>query len=147
MNPEITSKTETMTESEKKKIDVNVADSGSLAPMPSKDGSGEQWQQIKDQAIDILSDLPDYLGGFFNQYQKPIVTIGLLVAVIVTMRVTLAVVDSINDIPLLAPTFELIGMGYSAWFIYRYLLQASSRQELWREINSIKESLLGRKSS
>ncbi|HIK11227.1 MAG TPA: CAAD domain-containing protein [Oscillatoriaceae cyanobacterium M33_DOE_052] len=147
MNPEITSKTETMTESEKKKIDVNVADSGSLAPMSSKDGSGEQWQQIKDQVIDILSDLPDYLGSFFNQYQKPIVTIGLLVAVIVTMRVTLAVVDSINDIPLLAPTFELIGMGYSAWFIYRYLLQASSRQELWQEINSIKESLLGRKSS
>ncbi|WP_199249417.1 CAAD domain-containing protein [[Phormidium] sp. ETS-05] len=146
MNPEITSKTETMTESETKKMDVNVADSGSLAPMSSPDGSGEQWQQIKDQVIDILSDLPDYLGGFFNQYQKPIVTIGLLVGVIVTIRVTLAVVDAINDIPLLAPTFELIGMGYSAWFIYRYLLQASSRQELWREINSIKESLLGRKS-
>ena len=146
MNPEITSKTETMTESETKKMDVNVADSGSLAPMSSPDGSGEQWQQIKDQVIDILSDLPDYLGGFFNQYQKPIVTIGLLVGVIVTIRVTLAVVDAINDIPLLAPTFELIGMGYTAWFIYRYLLQASSRQELWREINSIKESLLGRKS-
>ncbi|GAB4279102.1 MAG: CAAD domain-containing protein [Oscillatoriaceae cyanobacterium] len=146
MNPEITSKTETMTESEKQKMDLNVADSGSLAPMSSPDGSGEQWQQIKDQVIDILSDLPDYLGGFFNQYQKPIVTIGLLVGVIVTIRVTLAVVDAINDIPLLAPTFELIGMGYSAWFIYRYLLQASSRQELWREINSIKESLLGRKS-
>lgn len=147
MNPEITSKTETMTESETKKIDVNVADSGSLAPMSSPDGSGEQWQQIKDQVIDILSDLPDYLGGFFNQYQKPIVTIGLLVGLIVTIRVTLAVVDAINDIPLLAPTFELIGMGYSAWFVYRYLLQASSRQELWQEINSLKESLLGRKGS
>jgi hypothetical protein len=51
---------------------------------------------------------------------------------------------AINEIPLLAPTFELIGLIYSGWFLYRYLLKASNRQELFQDINSIKDQVLGK---
>ena len=136
-----------MAETEIDKMDLKVEDSGSLAPVSSSsEESGQQWEQIKDQALEILSDLPDYVGGFFNQYQKPIITIGLLLGVLIAIRVTMAVVDAINGIPLLAPTFELIGLGYSIWFINRYLLKASARQELLQDVNSLKEQLFGQKS-
>ncbi|WP_243903127.1 CAAD domain-containing protein, partial [Aetokthonos hydrillicola] len=47
------------------------------------------------------------------------------------------------DIPLVAPTFELIGIGYSVWFVYRYLLKASTRQELTDEIAGLKTQVVG----
>lgn len=72
---------------------------------------------------------------------------GLIVAAIVAVKVLLAVLDSLNDIPLVAPTFELIGIGYSAWFVYRYLLKASTRQELTHEITTLKSQVVGQEDS
>ena len=99
------------------------------------------------QVLETFSELPAIITGFFGQYQKPIITLGIIVALIVTFKVTLAVVESLNDIPLLAPTFELIGIIYSIWFIYRYLLRASSRQELSAEIQVWKDQILGNNPS
>lgn len=144
MDPEMKPTSE-MADVETMDMDVNTDDSGSLSTVASKEESGQQWDNIKDTVVDILSELPDYVGGFFNQYQKPIVTVTLLIAVLVTIKVTFAVVDAVNEIPLLAPIFELVGMGYSIWFVYRYMLRASTRQELWQDINGIKSQYLGAK--
>ncbi len=144
MDPEMKATSE-VTDVETMGMDVNPDDSGSLSTVTSQAESGQQWDNIKNTVVDILSELPDYVGGFFNQYQKPIVTVTLLIAVLVTIKVTFAVVDAVNEIPLLAPIFELVGMGYSIWFVYRYMLRASTRQELWQEINSIKTQYLGAK--
>jgi hypothetical protein len=144
MDPEMKATSE-VTDVETMGVDVNTDDSGSLSTVAAKEESGQQWDNIKNTVVDILSELPDYVGGFFNQYQKPIVTVSLLIAVLVTIKVTFAVVDAVNEIPLLAPIFELVGMGYSIWFVYRYMLRASTRQELWQEINEIKTQYLGGK--
>ena len=105
-----------------------------------------QTQQIKEQIISILSELPAYIGAFYEQYKSPLTVVGVIVASIISLKVLLGVVDELNDIPLLAPTFELIGIGYTAWFIYRYLLRSSNRQQLGQEIQAIKEQILGKKS-
>lgn len=42
--------------------------------------------------------------------------------------------DALDDIPVVAPTFELIGIGYSVWFVSRYLLKASNKQELAQKL-------------
>jgi hypothetical protein len=112
----------------------------------SPTAGADQIQQIKDQILSVLSELPAYASSFFGEYQKPIVTVGLIVGTLITIKVTLAVLEALNDIPLLSPTFELIGMGYTAWFIYRYLLRASNRQELVAELESFKEQIFGRKA-
>lgn len=139
-NPKVTaSEAET-----KPKVDVVTEEGGFLMSSSSGDSSGE-WQKIREQVINILSELPGYVSKFFGEYQKPIITIGLIVSTLVTIKVMLAVVDAINDIPLLSPTLELIGIGYSAWFVYRYLLRASNRQELVKEIRAIKEGVVGNK--
>ena len=131
----------------KQDVGVNPTEGGSLAERPTSDETSDQFQDMKNQILEVLSELPAILAGFFGQYQKPIVTIGLIVAAIITLKVMLAIIESLNDIPLLAPTFELIGIVYSGWFIYRYLLRASNRQELSVELQAWKEQLLGDKSS
>ncbi|MCU0545383.1 MAG: CAAD domain-containing protein [Oscillatoriaceae cyanobacterium Prado104] len=105
-----------------------------------------QAQQIKEQVISILSELPAYIGSFYEQYKSPLTVVGVILASIVSLKVLFGVVDELNDIPLLAPTFELIGIGYTVWFVYRYLLRSSNRQQLAQEIQALKEQILGKKS-
>lgn len=106
--------------------------------------SQDQWVKYGEQISSFLATLPEYAGAIFNRYKQPLTVLGLIVAAIVTLKVVLAILDALNDIPLLAPTFELIGIGYSGWFIYRYLLKASSRQELTSEITTIKKQVVGK---
>jgi hypothetical protein len=116
---------------------------GAITKIESKSQSQEEWLKYGEQVSSFLATLPEYLGSLFNQYKQPLVTLGLIVAAIVTVKVVLAVLDALNDIPLVAPTFELIGIGYSVWFVYRYLLKASTRQELTHEIAGLKTQVVG----
>ncbi|MGH1392931.1 MAG: CAAD domain-containing protein [Trichormus sp.] len=116
---------------------------GTITKLQPPVESQEQWVKYGEQISQFLATLPDYVGNFFNQYKQPLVTVGLIVGSLVAVRVLLAVLDALNDIPLVAPTFELIGIGYSAWFVYRYLLKASTRQELNSEITTLKSQVVG----
>jgi CAAD domains of cyanobacterial aminoacyl-tRNA synthetase len=129
------------------KVDLPSSDYDSLGSLPSSSEANEQWQKFVAKFSDFLADLPDYLTEFFGKYKRPIITIGLVFGSIVAVKLTLAILSSLNDIPLLAPTLELIGFGYSAWFVYRYLLRASSRQDLSKDFNTLKEQVLGQNSS
>lgn len=127
----------------KVEITVEQTDTAPLAKLPPAGQSTSQWQEYLDQFLGYLSQLPDFLGDFVGEYQKPLVTVGLIVGAFVTVKVTLAVLDSLNDIPLLSPFFELVGIGYSGWFVYRYLLRASTRKELGDELQTLKGQFLG----
>lgn len=105
----------------------------------------QPWQEWVQPVTDFLSDLPDELGKFFADYKQPLITIGLFIAALVTVKLTFALIGAINEIPLLAPGFELVGISYTAWFVYRYLLKASNRDELLGEFNSLKSQILGKK--
>ncbi|MGC9527917.1 MAG: CAAD domain-containing protein [Limnospira sp.] len=128
------------------KIDASTEAGGTMTPPSDTAPATDQFEEIKQKVVVFLSELPGYVSRFFGEYQRPIVTILLIVAAIVTVKVLFAVVDALNDIPLLAPTFELIGMGYAGWFVYRYLLKASTRQELVDEVNAFRQQILGNKS-
>ncbi len=117
---------------------------GSITKVQPSAQSQEQWLKYGEQVSGFLATLPDYLGSFFNRYKQPLISVGLIVTAIVAVKVVLAVLDALNDIPLVAPTFELIGIGYSAWFVYRYLLKASNRQELTNEIATLKSQVVGK---
>ncbi|KAF5190558.1 Pentatricopeptide repeat [Thalictrum thalictroides] len=52
-------------------------------------------------------------------------------------------VGAINSVPLLPKIMELVGLGYTGWFVYRYLLFKSSRKELATDIESIKKKIAG----
>ncbi|PSB04819.1 CAAD domain-containing protein [Merismopedia glauca] len=131
-------------EASKPKIEVKVDTGGALAQFSAPNTTKVQLQELSNQASQILSELPDYIGQFLSNNQKPLITVGLILGAFVTLKVTLALLGAVNEIPLLAPTFELIGISYTAWFVYRYLLQASSRQELSQEVENFKSQFLGK---
>jgi len=105
--------------------------------------SSTQWQEYGERVAGFLQDLPRYVSQFFSNYKGPLGTVGLILAVVVTVKVTLALLDALDDIPLIAPTLELIGLAYTTWFVYRYLLSAASRQELSQDFQNLKEQVFG----
>ncbi len=89
------------------------------------------------QIFSFLEGLPGYVGSWFNKYKQPIISIGVICGVAIALRVVVAILDALDDIPVVAPTFELVGVGYSVWFISRYLLKSSTRQELAQKLEGV----------
>ena len=119
---------------------------GKMVPKVNLPSTDKGWQDWVDQIFEFLAKVPDYLAHFFSDYKKPLGTLGLIVLGAVTVYITLAVLDAVNDIPLLAPIFEVVGMGYTGWFVYRYLLRESSRAELLTEFDALKSQVVGKNS-
>ncbi|MBA0796316.1 hypothetical protein Gohar_007093 [Gossypium harknessii] len=62
---------------------------------------------------------------------------------IVAVWLSSILVGAINSVPLLPKIMELVGLGYSGWFVYRYLLFKSSRKELATDIEALKKKIAG----
>lgn len=103
-----------------------------------------QIRRVSDQVLSRFGELPKYFSEFVDEYRRPLIALGLFFGVFVAIKLTLAILDAINDVPVLAPLFELIGLIFTGWFILRYLLKASNRRELTSEMNALKDQVLGR---
>ena len=114
------------------------------AKLPRPEKPIAQSQQIWDRVAYFLGELPDEVDKFFANYQRPMVVVGLLLVAIIALKVLIAVVGTLNSFPLVKPTFELVGMGYTLWFVCRYLLTSVKRQELVATTRSLKEQVVGK---
>ncbi len=124
-------------------IGLSTETPGAITNPSPADQPVTQWL---DMGKDFISKLSDYVTEFISDNEKLLVNLLLFFLAVVAVRVILAVLAAINDFPLLAPLFELIGLGYTSWFVYRYLWQESSRKELKDEFEVLKSQVMGRNS-
>lgn len=117
--------------------------SGAISPT-TPPATDRPWQEWLDPASEFLGKLPDRVMKFFSDYKQPLTVVLLIVGGGVTVYLVLALLDAINDIPLLAPIFELVGIGFAIWFVLRYLIGSQNRQELMGEFKTLKEQILGK---
>ena len=129
-------------ESRYEPIKVEVVSHG--AQLPRQNKSLAQVEQIWNQGARFLSELPDQVGKFFGNYQRPLTVVALIVVALIAIKVLLAAISAVNSFPLVKPSFKLVGIGYSIWFVYRYLLLSANRQELGTVTRSLKEQFVGK---
>lgn len=98
-----------------------------------------QGRQFGNNITVFFSEIPENISRFFQKYKQPITNILLGLSALIAVRVLFAVVAALNGIPLLAPTFQLIGILYSVWSINRYLLKKPNREELVKKFQSISQ--------
>ncbi|KAJ0974911.1 hypothetical protein J5N97_016876 [Dioscorea zingiberensis] len=91
------------------------------------------------QSDDLLEDLKQKWDAIENKSTVFLYGGGALVAVWLSS----VVVGAINSVPLLPKIMELVGLGYTGWFVYRYLLFKSSRKELADDIEDLKKKIAG----
>ncbi|PIN01562.1 hypothetical protein CDL12_25930 [Handroanthus impetiginosus] len=90
-------------------------------------------------ADELLKDLQEKWDAIENKSTVLLYGGGAIVAVWLAS----IVVGAINSIPLLPKIMELVGLGYTGWFVYRYLLFKSGRKELVSEVEAIKKKIAG----
>ncbi|KAL1830325.1 hypothetical protein ACET3Z_008737 [Daucus carota] len=88
---------------------------------------------------EILTDLKEKWDAIENKSTVLLYGGGAIVGV----WLSATLVGAINSIPLLPKIMELVGLGYTGWFVYRYLLFKSSRKELAMDIESLKKKIAG----
>jgi hypothetical protein len=116
-----------------------------LGASDSTDETAEQLKQILARVLDLLGSAPAYLSEFVDKYRQPLVYAGIIFTSVVSVKLTLAMLSAVNEIPLMAPLFELIGIAYTIWFGLRYLLKADGRADFKGEVKTIKDQILGAK--
>lgn len=89
------------------------------------------------------SSVPPSAAEGWQQYKKPAVVLGLIFALILLAKVVLTILDAVDDLLLISPLLQLIGIGYTGWFIYRYLLRAGDRQEFLQQVSELKQQVMG----
>lgn len=88
------------------------------------------WKQI----VTIFAELPDQFNYFFQKYGQGF-TVGVsLIGVVIAFKILTTILGALHSLPLVSPTFQLIGLFYSLWFIYRNIILSDQREVLLEEI-------------
>lgn len=103
----------------------------------------QDGRRLANQINTFLEQFLQSTGQFFRTNQRALRGIGLILAVLITTKILFAMLDALDDIPLLPTLLELVGVSYAIWFISRYMMKASTRQELAQKLQSIKEKVTG----
>jgi valyl-tRNA synthetase len=78
-------------------------------------------------------EIPPVVDNEYNEYPKyldGIKIIAITIVALIGLKVAVFVGNTALDIPLFGTSFEIIGLGYTGWFIIRHLLNAEARGEL-----------------
>ncbi|KAL6783772.1 CGL129 [Auxenochlorella protothecoides x Auxenochlorella symbiontica] len=119
----------------------------SWAPRPtSRPALVRAQKNIRPTANDANVDVDKYVKDLQAKWDKvdnktSVVVYG--VGALVLLWLSSTIVGALNSVPLVPRLLELVGLGYTGWFTYRYLLFKSSREELLDDIESLKSKIAG----
>lgn len=93
---------------------------------------------VRAKAIEFLDNLNVKLGSV-NPY--PILLYGS--GTVSALWISSAIVGAIDSIPLVPKVLEVVGLSFTIWFSYRYLIFKKNREELSAKIEELKQEILG----
>jgi hypothetical protein len=95
-------------------------------------------------SYDLSQKIKQVWENYFGEGKKANLTLAIILLSTIPVLIAASVLlDFLNKLPLLPSVFELIGFGYSVWFVYRYLLLASTRKELVDGVTAWKNKIFG----
>ncbi|XVE86847.1 hypothetical protein DITRI_Ditri18aG0068100 [Diplodiscus trichospermus] len=108
------------------------------AKLPPEEPKEEYATGEESQMFEFLEKLNIKLD---SEDAYPIILYGS--GALVALWLASAVVGAIDSIPLFPKLMEVVGLGYTVWFSFRYLLFKKNREELAAKIEELKQQVLG----
>lgn len=90
------------------------------------------------EVMDLLNKLNLKL-DLEDNYSILIYGTGALVA----LWVSLTIVDAVDSLPLFPKLMQVVGLAYTLWFSYRYLIFKENRDELIAKVEDLKRQIIG----
>ena len=113
------------------RISLPARQERSLVARAGSDDVNEKLDELITTAKDKWADTED----------KPTV-ITLAAAGLVTLIVTSSLLGALDNVPFLPGILELIGIGYSGFFLYKNVFKAEDREALLKKIDETKSKVL-----
>ncbi len=101
------------------------------------------WERDRAQIEDFFSDPMKYISAFWQEYKPIVYVLGVVLAALFTLKIVFGVIGFVTSLPIISGLLELVGIGYTIWFVNRYLLKAETRQELTQQVEEIKQDVIG----
>ncbi len=108
-------------------------------------------QQMTATISAFLEHPARYFDNFFADYKKPVLSLSVLLGIGVTYKVLDSMLDAIDELPLLAGLFQLVGLIYTIRFGVKKVATAEKRaqvvadlQQLWAEVSGSAEGAMPR---
>ncbi|KAF8077277.1 hypothetical protein N665_1049s0011 [Sinapis alba] len=89
--------------------------------------------------LDVISSIQNV----WDKSEDRLGLIGLSFAGIVALWASLNIITAIDKLPVISSGFELVGILFSTWFTYRYLLFKPDREELSQIVKKSVADILG----
>jgi HAD superfamily hydrolase (TIGR01549 family) len=106
--------------------------------------ASQTWQTWQTNADNFLAQARSTTSSFLRQNRRLLTLVSWLLLALLGARVLLAVVDTLDDLPLVTPILKLVGLVYIFQFTRRYLIRQQNRQELMQLLKQTKADFLGR---
>ncbi|KAF7129883.1 hypothetical protein RHSIM_Rhsim10G0171800 [Rhododendron simsii] len=105
----------------------------------------QEKEPEQDSSVDGQAAALGFLDNFDMKLASKYAFSALLVDVVSLIALWLAtvVVGAIDSIPVFPKVMEVVGFSYTIWFSTRYLLFKENRDELFAEIEEIKQKVIG----
>ncbi|PAN08148.1 hypothetical protein PAHAL_1G391600 [Panicum hallii] len=120
---------------------------GNLTPLRLQDAPRQSPLRVRASSDDTSAASGDELiadlKAKWDAVENKTIVITYAGGAIVALWLTSVIVGAINSVPLLPKIMELVGLGYTGWFVYRYLLFKEGRKELADDIESLKKRIAG----
>ncbi|CAN6931309.1 unnamed protein product [Brassica oleracea] len=89
--------------------------------------------------LDVISSIQNV----WDKSEDRLGLIGLSFAAVVALWASLNIITAIDKLPVISSGFELVGILFSTWFTYRYLLFKPDREELSQIVKKSVADILG----
>ncbi|CAI0423181.1 unnamed protein product [Linum tenue] len=113
------------------------------SPMNGKHNRAAVISKATGESSDSSLNIAKSVQSVWDKSEDRVAVIGLGFAAIVALWASASLVAAIDKLPVFPSLLEVVGILYSTWFVYRYLLFKPNREELVEIINKSVSEILG----
>ena len=111
------------------------------APSGASDESGGEWEMLSGRIKDFWE--ANNLVEWWQSLRQPLVVIGVLIGLILTLRIYGGILDAIATVPLAPRVFQLVGTIYAAWYAATRLVKSDERKKVSSNLQDLWNSIRG----
>ena len=111
------------------------------APSGANDESGGEWEMLSGRIKDFWE--ANNLVEWWQSLRQPLVLIGVLIGLILTLRIYGGILDAIATVPLAPRVFQLVGTIYAAWYAATRLVKSDERKKVSSKLQDLWDSIRG----
>ena len=107
----------------------------------SDESSGGEWEMLSGRIKGFWE--ANNLVEWWQSLRQPVVLIGVLIGLILTLRIYGGILDAIATVPLAPRVFQLVGTIYAAWYAATRLVKSDERKKVSSNLQDLWNSIRG----